>query len=259
MKILSCNAGYLLGYLETAVGYVPPPVRTLVGDDAVERRVGNLLGAVVERERPDVICLVEIDQGSYRTPTDGQCRRLVEDLRDRGEPYHARIHNKYGCDGLVGRLPFFRHLGNGVLLREDYPTTAHYLDAGAKRLVTEVELPSDVGLFVVHLSLGSRCRTRQLRELGRLIAERSAGGGAIVTGDFNTYGGLAELEDLLDRTGLQAYDPGETVPSRPLDDLLLATRSLDLFLCSPTIGIDRCDVLDVQVSDHRPIVLEATW
>lgn len=256
MKILSSNAGYLLGYHNVLWGYAPPPVSALLGDAAVERRQLEALAAVIEREQPDVVSLLEVDGGSHRTATDGQCRRLRESLRERDVPYEGSVASKYGADSLAGSLPFFGHLGNAALTRTDRPTTAHYLTTARKRLVLEVDLGSDLVLFVVHLPLGTSSRARQLTELADLVATHAEGRDVIVTGDFNTFGGTAELDPFLARTGLEVHAPGATVPARAFDDLLGTSRQLDLFLCSPSVEVERCEVLDVQVSDHWPIVME---
>ncbi|RQG98813.1 endonuclease/exonuclease/phosphatase family protein [Natrarchaeobius oligotrophus] len=256
MKILTCNAGYLLGYRNVLGGYVPPPIGSILGDGEVERRSLERLVSVIERERPDVVSLLEVDRGSHRTVTGGQFRTLLESLRDRGLSYRGDVANKYGDGGIVESVPFFGHLGNAVLSRTDRPTTTHYLSAGRKRLVIEADAAVDTVLFTVHLSLGARSRRRQLRQLADLVDRRADGRDVVVTGDFNTYGGTDELTAFADRTGLETRIPGDTVPPRPLDDLFVDSRALDLFLCSPSIEIGRCDVLDVQLSDHRPIVLE---
>ncbi|WP_255192558.1 endonuclease/exonuclease/phosphatase family protein [Natronobeatus ordinarius] len=257
MKILSCNAGYLLGYQNVLGGYVPPPVSSVLGNAEVERQALERLVSVIERERPDVVSLLEVDLGSHRTATDGQFRTLLETLQERGLSYGGDVANKYGDGGIVSSLPFFGHLGNAVLSRSDRPTTRHYLSAGRKRLVLEVELAADVVLFMVHLSLGSRSRARQLRELADLVIDRARGRDVVVTGDFNTFDETGALGAFADRAALELRVPGETIPARPLDDLFVSSRSIDLFLCSPSISVERCDVLDVQLSDHRPIVLEA--
>lgn len=256
MKVLSCNAGYLLGYRNVLGGYVPPPVTSLVGHAGLERRKLDQLASVLERERPDAVSLLEVDRGSHRTTTDGQYRALVRTLEDRGLSYGGAVANKYGDGPLADAVPFFGRLGNAVLSRTDRRATAHYLSAGRKRLVVELPLAADAVLFQVHLSLGARSRTRQLRELSSLIAEHAGAREVVVTGDFNTFEGVDELEGFVSRTGLELHVPGETVPRRPLDGLLGASRSLDLFLTSPTLEVSRCDVLEDQVSDHRPVILE---
>ena len=257
MKLLTCNAGYLLGYQNILGGYVPPPITSLVGNTKIERQKLNELVSIIERERPDVVSLLEVDRGSHRTITSGQFRTLVESLQERGLSYDGAVANKYSDGPLVESLPFFGHLGNAVLSRSEYTTTTHYLSAGGKRLVLEAELTPDTALFTVHLSLGARSRKRQLDQLRELIADQTEYRNVIVTGDFNTFDRTGDLQTFARQSGLELQIPGETVPPRPFDDLFISSRTLDLFLCSPSIEIERCDVLDDQVSDHRPIVLEA--
>lgn len=255
MKFLTCNAGYLLGYENVLGGYVPPPVTSLVGNDAVEQAALKRLITVIEREEPDVVSLLEVDQGSHRTRTDGQLTAIQRRLAERGQPYAGTVETKYGAEPVVANLPFYRQLGNAVLTRSDRPTTSHALSAGRKRLVLETDLGS-VRLFTVHLSLRARTRHRQLEELADIVTSDSDGRPTIVAGDFNAFGGPSELEVLTRRAGLECRTPGPTIPSRPLDGLFLDSHSLDLFCCSPSLSVERCAVIDEQVSDHRPVVLE---
>lgn len=258
MRILSFNTGYLLGYQNVLWGYVPPPVQSLVGDGEVEQRNFERLVELIDREQPDIVGLVELDQGSHRTTTAGQFRTLVDRLQDNGLPYSGQAANKYGQHRVISSLPFYRHLGNAVLSRDDIQVTTHthYLTTGRKRLVIEVDLSSDVVLFLVHLSLRASTREQQLGELAELVGRRAGERQVIVTGDFNIFDGFEELDEFRERTGLEMQVPGATIPERPFDDLLLSSRTIDLFLSSPTISVEQCRVLDEQLSDHRPVVLE---
>jgi len=256
VKILSCNAGYLLDYDGSLREYALRPHRGLLGDDAAEERATERLADVIAEEHPDVVCLLEVDQGSMRTMTEGQVTRLAEMLTERGLAYHARADAKYGDGNVLGQLPLLSHLSNGLLVSDDLDATieAHYLDTGPKRLVTEVRL-GDLSIFGVHLAMSGRGRRKQLDEIAAIVAERDR---VVVCGDFNAYDGLDAVQDALKDTGLVLHNPGETVPKRPLDSLVSETRTLDFFLASPEIAVSRCDVIDVQVSDHRPVVLEFT-
>jgi endonuclease/exonuclease/phosphatase family metal-dependent hydrolase len=254
VKILSCNAGYLLDYDGSLREYALKPHRGLLGSDDAERRATERLADIIADEHPDVVCLLEVDQGSMRTVTEGQVTRLAEMLTERGLDYHARADAKYGDGNVLGNLPVLSHLSNGLLVRDAFDATieAHYLDTGPKRLVTEVVL-GDVAVFGVHLAMSGRGRRKQLDEIAAIVAERDR---VVVCGDFNAYDGLEAVEAALGETGLLLHNPGETVPKRPLDTIVSETRTLDFFLASPDITVTRCDVIDVQVSDHRPVVLE---
>lgn len=256
MKILTCNAGYFLGYQNLLGGYLPPPFTSVFGDGETEQRKLDQFTSLIEGEHPDVVSLLEIDQGSHRTRTNGQFRSLIQSLQERGLSYAGEAANKYSADATVAALPFFGNLGNGVLARSPLTTIRHYLTAGRKRLVIEAELDPTVVLFVVHLSLRARTRTRQFRQLAALVSHRARDRDVIVTGDFNTFDAAGGLTRFAEETNLDVLTPGETIPARPLDDFFVASRTIDLFLCTPTIPITRCEVLDIQVSDHRPIILE---
>lgn len=253
MKVLSVNAGYLLDYDGSLSGYALRPHRAMVGSEAAERRAIDRLVDVIADERPDLVVLLEVDQGSFRTATDGQVATVANALDERGLAYRARADTKYG-DGLVAGLPVLGHLSNGVLIRDGIAATieVHLLDKGPKRLVTEVRV-GDVSVFGVHLAMSSRGRRAQLSELAAIVTERER---VVVAGDFNAYDGLDEVEDILGGVGLVLHDPGDTVPKRPLDRIVTETRTLDLFLVSPNVTVTRCGVIPVQVSDHRPVVLE---
>jgi endonuclease/exonuclease/phosphatase family metal-dependent hydrolase len=209
---------------------------------------------VIAAEEPEVVCLLEVDQGSVRTMSEGQVSRLAGLLNKRGLSYHARADTKYGEDNVIGRLPVLSHLSNGLLVRDGLGASieAHYLDTGPKRLVTEVQL-GDLSVFAVHLAMSGRGRRKQLDEIAAIVDERDR---VVVAGDFNAYDGLGEIERRLEATGLVLHDPGETVPPRPLDSIVTDTRTLDFFLASPDVEVTRCEVIDVQISDHRPVVLE---
>jgi endonuclease/exonuclease/phosphatase family metal-dependent hydrolase len=253
VKVLSVNTGYLLDYDGSLSGYALRPHRAMVGSEPAERRAIDRLVDVIADERPDLVVLLEVDQGSLRTATDVDVGALADRLDERGLAYRARADTKYG-DGLVAGLPVLEHLSNGVLVRDGLDVTieAHLLDKGPKRLVTEVRL-DDVSVFGVHLAMSSRGRRAQLRELADVVADRER---VVVAGDFNAYDGLAEVEDILEGAGLVLYNPGDTVPKRPLDRIVTETRALDLFLASPNVEVTRCGVIPVQISDHRPVVLE---
>lgn len=252
MKLLSCNAGYLLDYEGAYHEYVLHPHRGLVGSKRAEENAIGQLVEIITDERPDVVGLVEVDQGSLRTRTDGQVADIADRLGQHGLDYRPYAATKYGDGGVIPSLPMLQHLANGVLVGGEYDTTAHYLDTGPKRLVIEVSTP-EADIFNAHLAMSGRARRNQLRELADLVTRRET---PVVAGDFNAYDGLDEVRAVFEGTGLEVYNPGETVPPRPLDTVVTDTRTLDFFIAPAEMTVSRCAVLDEQVSDHRPIVME---
>jgi endonuclease/exonuclease/phosphatase family metal-dependent hydrolase len=252
MKLLSCNAGYLLDYEGQYHEYVLRPHRGLVGSKRAEENAISQLVEVITEEQPDVVGLVEVDQGSLRTRTDGQVADIARRVGQQGLEYRPYAATKYGDGGVIPSLPMLQHLANGVLANQKYDTATHYLETGPKRLVIEVSTP-DVDIFNTHLAMSGRARRSQLQELADLVTQRE---NPVVAGDFNTYNGLDEVREAFDGTGLTVYNPGETVPPRLLDSVVTDTRTLDFFIAPSDMAVSRCDVLDVQVSDHRPIIME---
>jgi endonuclease/exonuclease/phosphatase family metal-dependent hydrolase len=252
MKLLSCNAGYLLDYEGAYHEYMLRPHRGLVGSKRAEENAIGQLVELISDERPDIVGLVEVDQGSVRTRTDGQVTDLASRLDQRGLVYQPYAATKYGDGGVIPSMPVLQHLANGVLVGDDYRMSTHYLETGPKRLVIEVSTP-EVDIFNTHLAMSGRARRSQLDELADLVAKRE---NPVVAGDFNTYNGLDEVRAIFEDTDLTVYNPGETVPPRPLDGVVTDTRTLDFFIAPETMPVSRCEVLDVQISDHRPIVME---
>lgn len=255
MRILLCNLGYLLDRQAFLGGYLPSPVDAVLGDERGERdRLSTFVDVVLEEE-PDVVSLLEVDRGSYRTATDGQCRRIRERLEREGRSYSMHVVNKYGPGRAVTQLPLLRNLSAGLLLRETAPVTAHYLDTGMKRLVLESSLPNGATLLLAHLSVRRGSRRAQLDELADLINAVATDGPVVVAGDFNIFGGRGELDPLLDRTGLVPFMPGRTLVGRPLDHLFDASRKVDLFLTTPDLHVKESRIAGPAISDHRPAVL----
>ncbi len=194
---------------------------------------------------PDLVGLVEIDFGSFRSGRKNQVELLAESLGH----YHS-YSMKYDQSSLWRHVPIFNRQGNAFLARDRiHNETFHYFDSGMKRLVIELELDHLV-VYLVHLSLGARTRQQQLNALFNLV--KRADKPCIVAGDFNVFWGEQEIDLFLAATGLRSVNTGElpTFPShRP-------TRHLDFILCSPEIEVVNFQIPRVRFSDHLPLVLD---
>lgn len=194
---------------------------------------------------PDLVGLVEVDYGSFRSGRKNQVELLAESLGH----YHS-YSMKYGEKSLWRRIPVFNRQGNAFLARDRIRNeTFHYFDSGMKRLVIELEL-EHVVVYLVHLSLGARTRQQQIAALFNLVKRTTKP--CIVAGDFNVFWGEQEIDLFLAATGLQSANV-EALPTFPSKR---PTRHLDFILCSPEIEIVDFQIPRVTYSDHLPLVVD---
>ena len=195
---------------------------------------------------PDIIGLVEVDAGSYRSRRCNQAEELAEELG------HFHVYrSKYSERSPFARwVPVLNKQGNALLARDTIRAQRfHYLNAGMKRLVIELEL-DHVVIFLVHLALSFRVRHGQLSDLQKLI--RDCKKPLLVAGDFNALWGEAEIDLFLAATGLRNANP-RNEPSFPS---WAPKRHLDFILHSPGIQVGRFEVPKVPYSDHLPLVCD---
>ena len=188
----------------------------------------------------DVVALQEADGGSHRSGYVNQVKYLAQ----QGEfPFWYQQLNRN-----LGRLA--QH-SNGVLSRlrpsaiEDHPLPG---PAGRGAILVRFGDGADALVVVVmHLALGAKTRTMQLAYVRELIGGYQH---QVLMGDMNTHASdllnASPLRDL----GLLAPQMEATFPSwRP-------QRCLDHILLSPSLTLERVQVLNQPISDHLPVAVE---
>lgn len=212
------------------------------------RRTDNNLGRIVEfidSLNPDIVGLVEVDIGSFRSSQRNQARTLASRIS-----HNPVFQSKYVNGSVADRLPIFNKQGNALLTNQVIQSRKfHYLNNGVKRLVIEIELEA-VNIFLVHLSLRYRHRQEQLKDLYALI--EAAHKPVIVAGDFNVFRGDRELSRFKAAAGLESANPNGH-PSHPSR---APKRQLDYILYSSGINVSRFFVPQVTFSDHVPLVCD---
>ncbi|MEA3363561.1 MAG: endonuclease/exonuclease/phosphatase family protein [Thermodesulfobacteriota bacterium] len=194
---------------------------------------------------PDLVGLIEVDHGSYRSGGKNQAEQLAEALG------HYHSHSvKYAESSFWRHIPVLRKQGNAFLTRGRIRNeTFHYFERGMKRLVIELELEHMV-VYLVHLALGSRTRHQQLGELYDLV--KGTEKPCLVAGDFNALWGEQEISLFLAATGLEDAN-SESLPTYPSNN---PRRHLDFILHSKEIEVCDFQVPPVQFSDHLPLVVD---
>ncbi len=240
MRFLFYNIRYCTGH---GPGYhVPFPYSGFF-----KKTAGNLeqIVAFIHSVQPDIMGLVEVDAGSYRSQKTCQVAAIAREL----DHYHV-VKSKYGENSVASKVPLLNKQGNGVISRKTIISHRfHYFEKGVKRLVIEVEL-REVTIFIVHLSLNFKHRQQQLEHLHRIVATRKKP--AIVAGDFNTFGGEKEINLFLAATGLINANL-ENLPSYPSH---APKKHLDFIFHDPQLKVLNFSIPDVQLSDHAPLVCD---
>ncbi len=194
---------------------------------------------------PDIIGLVEVDSGSFRSGWHCQAEAIAGELSH----YHV-FESKYSSNSFLRLLPVTNKQGNAFLTSEHIKTRKfHFFAKGIKRLVIELEL-DQFTIFLVHLSVKFRHRQYQLRDLYDLVKDIKKP--VIVAGDFNPLWGDHELHLFLAATGLKSANPHgwHTFPSSS------PRRELDFILYSKGIHIQNIEIPHVLYSDHLPMICD---
>ncbi len=198
----------------------------------------------ISKADPDILGLVEVDTGSYRTKFLNQVEFIAGHIK-----HHHQSSVKYNHGFLAKSMPIIRKQANAVLTRHKIPEgNFHFFPAGFKRLLIEVDI-AGIRFFLVHLSVQKRARKVQLAHLAELAKGQKP---VIIAGDFNTFSGPKEIHALQEELGLinPNTDNHPTFPSwKP-------NRQLDFILCSQQIKIQNFEIPKVKFSDHLPLLLD---
>ena len=197
-------------------------------------KIGDLLNDF------DLVALQEADGGSHRSGYVNQVKYLAQ----QGEfPYWYQQLNRN-----LGRLA--QH-SNGLLSRlrptsiEDHPLPG---PAGRGAILVRFgDGENALVVVIMHLALGAKTRNLQLAYVRELIGGYQH---QVLMGDMNTHAkDLLQSSPLRD-LGLLAPQMEATFPSwRP-------QRCLDHILLSPSLTLERVEVLDQPISDHLPVAVE---
>jgi len=212
------------------------------------RRTQDNIGGIANFLRslnPDIVGLVEVDNGSYRSKRINQAAWIAKQLN-----LTHIYESKYREQSLAQRVPVLREQGNAFLTNQNIEAADfHYFEHGIKRLVIELEFGAFV-IFLVHLSLKYRHRQYQLGQLHSLF--ESVGKPMIVAGDFNAFWGDRELSLFLAASNLvNANQLG--VPTFPSH---APRHQFDFVLHSPSIRITGFRITPVRFSDHMPLLVD---
>ncbi|WP_083705067.1 endonuclease/exonuclease/phosphatase family protein [Motiliproteus sp. MSK22-1] len=190
----------------------------------------------------DFVALQEVDGGSFRSNYTNQVHYLAQAARF---PYWYQQLNR--------NLGMLAQHSNGLLSRhtptriEDHRLPGLLPGRGAITASFGPD-PHKLLLIILHLSLGKRTRFRQLEYIRDLIGDHHS---VVLMGDLNCHQSHLLEHTAFSDCNLQNLGTNLlTYPSwRP-------THAFDHILVSDNLQIIKTQVLDLSISDHRPISLE---
>lgn len=208
----------------------------------------------LKKINPDILALVEVDTGSFRSKKD-EVVYFEKSLHMKS--FVEKI--KYPCQGwlkLFHYMPIIDKQANALICKYKISSVKyHLLHEGTKRVVIQAQIncPKKLTLLLAHLALGSKTRSKQIQELINIV--NSIKTPVILMGDFNTYRGEQEIQELLKKTHLK--DKVKLDKSSHLTEPTIhPKRRLDYILVSSSIKVSKYKTLNFEFSDHRPVFIE---
>lgn len=244
MKILFSNLGYAKGIGGDLRTHAKRAFRHVYQTQNMQLKVLTQFRAIIEREKPDVCCMVELDQGSLHSSYFNQIKALM------CEEYCVHdITGKYGEQSPLSRLPFHRGKSNAFIARQPYAFTHRYFSHGSKRLIYQITLRENLTLFFTHFSLKKHVRQQQFAEIIAFMTETP--GEHLLLADFNILNGPGELE-IFYRHGYRLLNK----PDEPTFTFHRWRHMLDLCLSSSGVGGGTLQIIPQPFSDHAALLLE---
>ncbi len=204
IKILSWNIQYMAGknyvFFYDLLSGDGPDERPSSKDIAATR--GEIV-RVISSEKPDIILIQEIDQGSKRTDYEDQVAKLLAMLPREYSSYSSTFYHKAAyvphprIRGRVGlKLAVISRYRISTAVRHQLPVIPDNLlvrQFNFKRCILETRMPvegqKDLAVFNTHLDAFSQGSDTMLKQVGFTIAllDRTSkeGCGWVIGGDFN--------------------------------------------------------------------------
>ena len=220
------------------------------------KKLDERIIAALKELHPDILTLIEVDTGSMRSRGKDEVTFFEKKL---GLKSFTEVI-KYPLQGwlsLFHHIPILSHQGNAIISKYKISSIKyHVLHEGTKRMVIEatIHCPEPVTLLAAHLALGSHARKKQIQELTRIV--NTIHNPVILMGDFNTFHGKEEIEELLEKTHLSdkiSLDKKSLPLTEPAWN---PTRRLDYILTSKRINVKKYSVLNFHFSDHLPLMID---
>lgn len=217
------------------------------------KKIDEKIVSSLRRYKPDILALVEVDTGSFRSGKD----EVV--FFEKGLDMKSYVEKvKYPVQGwikLFHCVPILNKQGNALICKEELSEVKyHVLHEGTKRVVIESSIPEGVVLLLAHLALGEKTRQKQIKELIGIVNKIKKP--VILMGDFNTFNGEEEIIELTSKTHLSHKFKMGHHSLTLTQPAYHPKRRLDYVLTSREIEVENYEVLKMSYSDHLPVLVD---
>lgn len=220
------------------------------------KRLDQRIVEAIKKLNPDILTLIEVDTGSLRSRGKDEVKFFEEKLKMNS--FVEKV--KYPLQGwlrLFHHLPILDKQANAIVSK--YKLTKvkyHVFHEGTKRMVIEatIKCPRPVTLLAVHLALEKKTRSQQIQELINIV--NNIKNPVILMGDFNTFNGEKEVNNLLKKTHLKDKISLDKESLPLTEPAWHPSRRLDYILTSPQIKVKKYSVLHFPFSDHLPLMVD---
>ena len=204
---------------------------------------------------PDILGLVEVDFGSFRTQHRDEAAYLASHLGF-DSVISASKYQGSTMSRLLRKLPLAGYQGNAVLSSFDVEDSFfHVLSKGMKNLVIQVTFSKPrFTLLLVHLALFKRTRKQQVEEITQIV--QSIDTPIVLCGDMNTFH-KEEIQTILTKTNLHdLYVESKSTGSPLTEPSWRPKYRLDNVFGTKDISVQQYKVLHVHFSDHLPVLVD---
>ncbi|MBD3355176.1 hypothetical protein GF361_04275 [Candidatus Woesearchaeota archaeon] len=236
--------GHWYDYLKIWKIFFPPP------------KLNQKLIDFFKKLKPDILALIEVDKGSFRTKYK-DIPQLIEHKLNFTSLVDWVKYPFVSFLRLFHFAPILSNQSNALMSKYKlYDVRHHLFKEGTKRSVIEasVDCPKKLTLLVAHLALGGKTREKQLDELAKIV--KNIKNEVILLGDFNTFHGVHELDKLIRNTHLIDTAKLDYSKIKFTQPSWHPIRRMDYILVSKGIKVKDYEVLDAKFSDHLPVMLD---
>jgi len=252
VKLICYNIEYCSGLKGKWYDYFNIYREIFVPPKGLDKRIIEEL----KKFNPDILGLVEVDIGSKRADRD-EAKFFCDGLEMKNFDEAVKYIDK-GAGKLFKKLmPKMRKQAIALLTKYKIDHIKHHvLSKGVKRILIEVVVrcPKKVTILLAHLSLGKKARKKQLEDIANIVKQTT--GHLILMGDFNTFAGEKEIDEILLNTRLENKAKLNHDLNHFTQPTAKPSRVLDYVLTSHDVEVNEYKILRIPLSDHLPVMID---